>query len=75
MYEILKKKYKLGYVRKDQLQRYAATCQADDSGDGDSTVPGCMEQLPGSSGIYLQLEEMDDSSGFEPVCRYRGNTV
>lgn len=22
MYEILKKKYKLGYVRKDQLQRY-----------------------------------------------------
>ena len=49
--------------------------KADDSGDGDSTVPGCMEQLPGSSGIYLQLEEMDDSSGFEPVCRYRGNTV
>ena len=24
MYEILKKKYKLGYVRKDQLQRYLA---------------------------------------------------
>ena len=63
----------------DELREAAridgATCQADDSGDGDSTVPGCMEQLPGSSGIYLQLEEMDDSSGFEPVCRYRGNTV
>ena len=24
MYEILKKKYKLGYVRKDQLLRYLA---------------------------------------------------
>lgn len=24
MYEILKKKYKLGYVRKDHLQRYLA---------------------------------------------------